>query len=495
MLEDLLLDDVAQRKISVFKHLLMTADGTYSIHYFEQFTDFSYARLNSLFSDIHEDLLEKQGLELLNSQGKVQINTSILRDIPYSHFLFRKSLPYKFLLATILEKNYTIEDFCRDHFISRASIIRRLQPLINYLKNFGIQLNCSKLQLNGDENIIRIAYLNFFWLASYGEDIFIALDETKRGFDLFDQEDRQWMTYTEPREWYLLKTISHLRIRKKHFMIEPPFKQLIFPKTNSSFVEQLKQLRLPKPIVERESTFLSYMMFYWSLYFYANDPRIPYVKEYMDSQYQPLGELIKHFEQFYTPLFSEKKLTSDERKLLNINIFTTCLNHSVVENSLPLAINFMESYMKEQKPLYEPLSCKVRTFLNEVTTIQEFVWIKKCLEDLVHICTLLLLPYYERSNKKYQLRVGIILSPNAIFLQSLFDFLEQISFISVSFVASTSDETCDFYIATSKLLLSNKIKQDNNFQIIPLSPALDYQVHLIDTLHKRYTEKLSSFAV
>lgn len=493
MLEDILLDDVAQRKISVFNQLLNTKDGTYSIHYFEQFTDFSYARLNSLFAEIHEDLMEKQELELLNDQGKVHIELSKLRDIPYSQFLFRKSLPYRFLLATILEKNYNIENFCRDHFISRASIIRRLQPLINYLKKFDIQLNCSKLQLTEKENLIRIVYLNFFWIASYGEDLFLALGESKRGFDLFDPEDHQWMTYTEPREWYLLTTISRLRIKKKHYIIEPPFKQLTFPKISMSFVKELEQSRLPQPFIEREVTFLSFMMFYWSIYFYADDPRIPFVQEYMNSEQQPLGNLIKRFEYFYLPLFSEKSLSNDEKVLLNINIFTTCLNHSVLKDSLPLAINFMESCIKEQNPLYSPLSAKVRTFLKEIILIPEFDWIKNCLDDLVYICSFLMLPFYERSNPKYQLNVGIILSPNAIFLQSLFDFLEQIPFISVSFVSSTCMDNYDFYIATSKLLLPDKIKQNDNFQIIPLSPALDYQVALIDILHRKYTEKSASF--
>ncbi|MBO0472975.1 hypothetical protein IGL98_000810 [Enterococcus sp. DIV0840] len=492
MLEDILLDDVAQRKISVFNHLLTTADGTYSVHYFEQFTDFSYARLNSLFSEIHADLMEKQGFELLTDQGKVHIDSSKLRDIPYSQFLFRKSLPYKFLLATILEKEYTIENFCRDHFISRASIIRRLQPMINYLKDFDIQLNCTKLRITGKENLIRIVYLNFFWIASYGEDLFLALDETKRGFDLFDPEDHQWMTYIEPREWYLLTTISQLRIKKKHFIIEPPFKQLTFPKTSVSFVKKLEKSKVPQHFIERESTFLSFMMFYWNIYFYSDDPRIHFVKEYMESDQQPLGNLIERFEAFYQPLFSEKKLSDDEKEVLNTNIFTTCLNHFVIKDSLPIAINFMESCMKEQNPLYEPLSRKVRTFLEEIISEPEFAWIKNCLEDLVYICSFLLLPFYERSNKKYQLNVGIILSPNAIFLQSLFDFLEQISFISVSFVSSTSEDDYDFYIAASKLLLPDKIKMTGNFQIIPLSPALDYQVSLIDTLHKKYTEKTSS---
>ncbi|EOH96891.1 hypothetical protein UAY_02623 [Enterococcus moraviensis ATCC BAA-383] len=492
MLEDILLDDVAQRKISVFNQLLTTANGTYSVHYFEQFTDFSYARLNSLFAEIHEDLMEKQGLELLNDQGKVHIDLSKLRDIPYAQFLFRKSLPYKFLLATILERNYTIENFCRDNFISRASIIRRLQPLINYLKEFDIQLNCSQLQMTGKENLIRIVYLNFFWIASYGEDLFLALDESKRGFDLFDPEYHQWMTYIEPREWYLLTTISQLRIKKKHFIIEPPFKKLIFPKTNLSFIEKLEKARVPQTIIERETTFLSFMMFYWSIYFHANDPRIHYVTEYMESEQQPLGKIIDQFEAFYLPLFAKKKLSNDEKTLLNTNIFTTCLNHFVLKDSLPLAINFMEGCVKEQNPLYGPLSKKVKTFLNELVLDTEYAWIKNCLDDLVYICSFLLLPFYERSNPKYQLNVGIILSPNAIFLQSLFDFLEQISFVSVSFVSSTSKEEYDFYIAASKLLLPDKIKQEGNFQIIPLSPALDYQVGLIDTLHKIYTTKSSS---
>ncbi|MBM7689329.1 hypothetical protein BCR24_11225 [Enterococcus ureilyticus] len=494
MLEDILLDDVAQRKISVFNQLLATADGTYSIHYFEQFTDFSYARLISLFAEIHEDLMEKQNLELLNDQGKVHIDLSKLRDIPYAQFLFRKSLPYKFLLATILENNYTIEHFCRDHFISRASIIRRLQPLINYLKDFDIQLNCSKLQLTGKENLIRIVYLNFFWIASCGEDLFLALDETKRGVELFDSHDHQWMTYAEPREWYLLTTISQLRIKKKHFIIEPPFKQLTFPKVNMSFIKKLEQSKIPQQFIEREATFLSFMMFYWSIYFYADDPRLSYVKEYMRSDQQPLGNLIERFEGFYQSLFSEKKLSNDIKELLNANLFTTCLNHFVLKDSLPLAINFMEKCIKEQNPLYQPLSVKVRSFLAEIILLPEFAWIKNCLEDLVYICSYLLLPFYERNNPKYQLNVGIILSPNAIFLKPLFDFLEHLSFVTVSFVSSTSDDDYDFYIAASKLLLPEKIKQTDNFQVIPLSHALDYQANLIDTLHKKYTEKSTSLS-
>lgn len=495
MLKDILLDDLAQRKISVFNHLLTTSQGTYSVHYFEQFTDFSYARLSSLFTELHEDLLELHGFELLNEQGKVQIEPSTLRDIPYLQFLFRKSLPYKFLLATILERNYRIDKFCKDHFISRASIIRRLQPLINYLKEFDIQLNCSKLQLSGKENMIRIAYLNIFWLASYGEDLFLALGENKRGYDLFDEEYHPWMTYIEPREWYLLKTISRLRIKKKHYIIEPPFKNLVFPQVNNSFVKELEHARLPQQYIDRESDFLTFMMFYWSVYIYADDPRITYVEEYMHNDQQPLGDLIHRFEAFYSPLFVEKTLTSDEKRILNINIFITCLNHYVSEDSLPLAINFMEPFIKEQKPLYEHLSLKVKHFLKDVSLCSDFSWMENCLEDLVHICSYLLLPFYERSNKKYQLNVGIILSPNAIFLQSLFNFLEQISFISVSFVTSTSDENCDFYIATSKLLIPEKSILENNFQIIPLSPALDYQINLLDTLHRRFTQKSSSFTI
>ncbi|MGX7245614.1 helix-turn-helix domain-containing protein, partial [Enterococcus quebecensis] len=393
------------------------------------------------------------------------------------------------------ERNYTLENFCNDHFISRASIIRRLQPLINYLKTFNLQLNCTQLRLTGKENLIRIVYLNFFWIASYGEDLFLALDESKRGIDLFDQEDHQWMTYAEPREWYLLTTISKLRIKKKHFIMEPPFKNLIFPKTNAAFIRELEYSKQSQEYIDRESTFLSFMMFYWSIYFYADDPRISYVKEYMGSNKQPLGNLIEQFETFYLPLFSEKKLSASEKDLLNINIFTTFLNHSVLEDSLPLAINFMETYIRDQNPLYKHLSKKVRTFLNELILKPEFAWIKNCLEDLVYICSFLLLPFYERSNTQYRLNVGIILSPNAIFLQSLFDFLEQISFISVSFVTSTSDEDYDFYIATSKLLLPTTVKQDGNFKIIPLSPALDYQVSLIDLLHTKYTEKSISFIV
>ncbi|MBP1046367.1 helix-turn-helix domain-containing protein [Enterococcus sp. BWM-S5] len=493
MLETIILDDFSQKKLDMFHQFLECDDGTYSPRYFKQFTDFSHARLVSLFTEMDDDLQQQIGTPLLTDDGKITINKEQLITASYQQYLFQESIAYKFLLASILEKNYRLEDFCEENYISRASVLRKLQPIISYLKKFDIQINCSKMRITGNEAIIRIVYFNFFWLTSFGEDFFLALGENKRGPELFDFNDKQWMKYVEPRQWFLLTSINRLRLEKAHFLAETPFDQLVYPETNLSFFDELKQLGISKQFRSRESDFLSYMLFYWIPYFHSDDPRIPYVKSYMLSDNHPLGNLIGEFQNFYISALGENALTEDEKELLHINIFTTFLNHAIREDRLPLAVDFSYDLFRGHHPLFEPLFHDVQAFLKKTAQTDQHRWILNCLDHLVFSCTVFLLPFFEREKQNHQLRVGVILFQNAIVSQSLFEYLAKIPFVEAELITSFEKKDYDYYIATSALLLPKSVRRKGNFKLITLTEIEKYQTILFSTLQERYSKKADNF--
>ncbi|MCB5951555.1 helix-turn-helix domain-containing protein [Enterococcus sp. BWT-B8] len=493
MLETIALDDFARKKLSMFHQLLELDDGIYSTRHFKQFTELSYARLVSLFAEMNDDLNQQSNIALLTDEGKIMIEKEALIQISYEQYLFQKSIAYKFLFASLFEKNYRLEDFCEKNFISRASALRKLQPLISYIKKFDININCSKMKITGNEATIRILYFNFFWLTSFGEDFFTVLNEERRGLELFDSEDKQWMTYVEPRQWFLLISINRLRIEKGFYLGVTPFDQLIYPETNFSFLEELRVRGVTEKHRLRERDFLSYMLFYWNPFLHANDPRLTYVKSYMLDKHHPLGELINQFQTFYMGFLDGITLSEEESDLLHANIFTTFLNHASREASLPLSVDFSYELFKRNHPLFDPLYEKIQDYLVKASQKSQYIWINNCLDHLVYSCTLFLLPFYEKSKNNHQLHVGVILFQNAMVSQSLSRFLAKIPFVQAELITSSAKEEYDFYIATSPLLLSKNTRRKGNFKLIALNEMENYQAILLSSLLEKYEEKVNTF--
>ena len=61
-------------------------------------------------------------------------------------------------------------EFCQENFISRASAMRHLQSLADYVQEFDVIFNRSQLSFKGDERLIRLILFNILWAASRGNE-------------------------------------------------------------------------------------------------------------------------------------------------------------------------------------------------------------------------------------------------------------------------------------------------------------------------------------
>lgn len=442
MLETILLDDPAQNKLMLFKHMLELEQGLYPIHYFEKYTGFSHIKTANLLNQMNQDLFDLEtGYVLFTEKEKVQIDGSLPKLHSYRQFLLQNSVPYQVLLATLLQPEMDLKEFGQLTDLSQSSLMRRLKPLVAYLKDKGIRLNCLQMEVTGREALIRIMYFNFLWMVDFGTELFQYFE--KNNFDLhtlLDENDLIYLQYFEQREQILYQAISLLRTKHGNYVDEPEINHFLYPVAlNTRFKQKLAQDGVAETYREREANFVAYIIFYWPQYFSENDPRLPYVRKNYKSLTESkakaadfLAEMLPYFQNF----------PRNKQELLLINYQTIFLRQQLFDGKAPKNLDFILESLKVQHPNYEILQGYVASILE----------VEKS-DDLVNLLTLVSLPQMERNEKTDKIKVGIIGFPNHFLLYSLINRIEDLPFVEYSLMNTTSNEQYDAIITCAASLV------------------------------------------
>ncbi|MGX7244630.1 helix-turn-helix domain-containing protein [Enterococcus quebecensis] len=174
MLEAMMLEDTAKRKLTLFKLLTTFSSKEHSINFFESKLDYSYSRVVYLLELIQQDLTKMTGTktEILQTNG-VRYKQDISYD-RYYQYLITQSIPYQLLVSILFYPNDNLTEFCEKNYHSRTTVVRKSKLLSSYFKQFNIKMNASKLNLYGDERVIRITLYTLIWLASQGTNLPIS---------------------------------------------------------------------------------------------------------------------------------------------------------------------------------------------------------------------------------------------------------------------------------------------------------------------------------
>ncbi|EOT42657.1 MULTISPECIES: helix-turn-helix domain-containing protein [Enterococcus] len=448
MLEDILLDDPAQNKIMLFKHMLDLDRGLYPIHYFEKYTGFSHIKTANLLTQMNQDLIDLEtGYVLFTEKEKIQIDGNLPKLHSYRQFLLQNSVPYRVLLATLLQPQMDLKEFGRLTELSQSSLMRRLKPLVAYLKDKGIRLNCLQMDVTGREALVRIMYFNFFWMVDFGTELFQYFEKQNMDLNtLLDENDLMYLKYFEQREFIFYQAISLLRTSMGYYVDEPEINHFLYPTAlNARFKQKLSQSGVAETYREREANFVAYMIFYWPQYFSDNDPRLPYVRK----NYKNLTvtkEKAKIFLTKMAPYFQD--FSRSKQELLLINYQTIFLRQQLFQGKAPKNLDFILDSLKIQHPNYEILQGYIANVLDTEES-----------DDLINLLTLVSLPQVERSEKTEKIKVGIIGFPNHFLLYSLIKRIEDLPFVEYSLMNTASNEKYDAIITCSASLVPA-----NNYQ-------------------------------
>ena len=95
-------------------------------------------------------------------------------------------MPYRVILTSLLEPEVDLREFGEQTGLSQSSLMRRLKPLVEYLKTKDIRLNCLQMEITGRESAIRLMYFNFLWSVDFGTRLYdYFIDTLGRSLDSF----------------------------------------------------------------------------------------------------------------------------------------------------------------------------------------------------------------------------------------------------------------------------------------------------------------------
>lgn len=472
-----------------FGHLFQQEDGIYSIHRLSKLFNCSQAKTLNICQELNEDFKELKFPRLITYSGKVKWQREKYSQSLYFQYLVRQSLPYKFLKTTLLRPEVTIETFCSENYISRATVARKLKEFIDRLKIYSIKINLSQMMVTGPESSVRMLYSSFLWMGSHGSEL-----TSDRRFEsereLLEKMSISKQNYMNPKEALLVLSVSKLRYLQGYPLQSSPFKGLVLPKTElevqrylRSFIPDMEQLR-------NHLDFIGYQLFYAPYYINEDDGRLPFIlqhyhelKDKNDTIYQALLELLEHLEEDNALV----DIDPASELLLKLNIFTTLLTYSIQNGPMPLTLYSLSQSESLSLKAYEELYKSIYLFLTKVSRRKKFTWIKNCQAIFAETLALNILPMTQTLYKKVKLNTAIVPIPNYKMVGELKSFLSQFEFVDINY-RSTADEDIDFYITTFEELVP---VADKPAFIVPLSETPTYHVDLFGALWRTYQQKLN----
>ena len=135
----------------------------------------SYRQLRRLMEKVAADLheIDPAAPPLLRRGDNNMTAPPAISRVRYRIFLYRRSLPGKLLVKTLMAPTSTLSDLLTETGFSRAAFFRRISALRLYLRRAEVSINLTPLSLIGSEPRIRQIYRQLLWqLVDIGNPLF-----------------------------------------------------------------------------------------------------------------------------------------------------------------------------------------------------------------------------------------------------------------------------------------------------------------------------------
>lgn len=480
ILKELLLTNHQREKILFLEMMHDSPVGDYSIQTIGRKCNYASGTIYQLAREANEELVAMGEEPILVTGNKVACRHDTQRLNHYVMKQYQTSIPYLFLLFSLQYPEKDIKDFSKEFFVSQSTVVRKLKPLLTYLKDFEIKINISNMQLLGKESAIRIVYYNFIWAASLGE----SMTFSGRSFDeeqqLVNKLAKGLNPNLHPDMVKLLFSISRIRNEQQHFLEPLPFTELLFPRSEVAITHYLESYLTNQIQVTRNVEFISYMIYYYP---YTVEDLIPTDQmNVMDLYFQKKlveGDSFSYFiQRFYHEslnTFLPFPLNENENRALLDNILSTFFNYRIQKKKIMILAELQRDDDVKDSQAYHDLHDQIYAYLVDAALRSDLTWLVPLTDDLSVTLTLVLLPFYHKRMVESPVRVSIVPMANYQVFLAVCHYLEQFAFVELVF----NHEDVDLYITTFKELLPDA---ETPYYLLNLLANKDFEVALYEKL-------------
>lgn len=478
MFRELFLTNQQQKEIHFFKLMEGYPAGKYSVSDLSQKLNCSYQAFLKMLQEINDTLIELNETPLFVTETEIYWESDSKRSNTFLIKQVKHSLPYRFLLTTLIHPQKNITDFCQEITVSESTVSSQMRPIIDYLSECNIQINLSKMELTGHEAVIRLFYIKTLWSASLGEDL------TRSQLDFTTEENlcrdliSTFRLPIHPQLILLMLCVCRLRNEQNNNLNEAPFDDLLFSQVTPILETYLSKSLTSSVQVKRNVEFFNYLFFYYPYCIKKNaqivNPLTFYYTKNVEER-DPLCLAIDSFYRYCSKELLHNILGEQEEKLLLNNIARTFLSYSIQKRKIPLLFETgsREKYM--QSKLYRKLYPAIRSAIKKLSRRRQLEWLATVTDPLSKTLCLNLLPLFIVTDEK--IRVGLLSIPNYLYLQHIVKFLQSLNFIEIVFHPQPGDQI-DLFITTFKELLPS---QNSDYYLLNILNT-NYETELLPLL-------------
>lgn len=488
MLDTLLLEDSMGQKLVIMEFFLQQPAGSYPINTVCSYLTLSHGTTGSLLAEINRDLQALSGYTFFGRDRKVIWQPDFYRHNCYIQYLVRNSIPYQFVLQTLMQPEESFDTFCNKLFLSESTILRKLRPLKLLLQRFNLNLSAKKMKITGSELVLRMFYSTYLWLGNHGEDLDQAALSLQDEVWFAQKLNEDCHHFMHTKEIFLHLGVQRLRYEQGHLLDEEAYPDLLIDSFSQSLLAYTQKFIAEKTQQQRHQLSLNCLFLLTPLYL-EMDFRGKKLLEYFLAlpEKDSLKRLVFEFQDyFFTEIAALKATEYEYLNLWQVNFLTILLRFDLIAGDIPMISDLSRYIPLIERPLFDQLKRQQKIFFQKVAKRQSFPWLSKHLNDFVEDCTYALFANYKNCFHRYYLTVGIITSPDYYIQQILNNLMRQFTFVNVVFTTA-DDQNVDFFMTTFEDLLPPDC--DKPYFLIDLTHEIHCQTQLFNALWEAYHQK------
>ncbi|CAJ1182909.1 hypothetical protein CPR19088_GLDEOEPO_01640 [Companilactobacillus paralimentarius] len=189
---------------------------------------FTYQKTYNIFQALLEDLAEVAP-DIDPSDTKIEsIDFTKIAIDTYRLFLVKNSVVFQAFNYGLTSSNPSFENFSNEHFTSKSTLNRRMSKFRAFLKNFGLKISNSTLEIKGNEKNIRWMAYYVYWYTYHGQEWPFSLIQESSIDQIIG---RTGLTFNNPIVHFQFKyflAISRIRLIKRNYIEELPYYSDVF---------------------------------------------------------------------------------------------------------------------------------------------------------------------------------------------------------------------------------------------------------------------------